>query len=156
MKKLFLTTMFIITSSVAHAESEIDDTLKSMGIIDDNYLYLNTALAADFFRLLNDDQAQSPPANTNKSIKIESVEMTPYSGRMSTTYTIPLNTDEKSQLIQDLSSIEMLQNFCVATFIPYRYMAANNVTFSYLYYDQDQKPLISIMMNNDSCRDALN
>lgn len=156
MKKLFLTTMFVLTSSVTYAGSEIDETLKSMDIIDENYVYLNTALAAEFFRFLNDEQAQSSPKNTNKSFKIENMEMTPYFGRISTTYTIPLNGDEKAQLIRDLSSVEMLQNLCTETFIPYKYMAANNVTFSYLYYDQYAKPLISITMNKDTCHDALN
>ncbi|MGP9638204.1 hypothetical protein [Psychrobacter sp. AOP3-A1-26] len=156
MKIALLTALVILISSVAHAESEIDETLKSMDIIDENYVYINTALAADFFRFLNDEQAQSSPKSTNKSIKIESVEMTPYFGHTSTTYTVPLTANEKSQLIQDLSSVEMLQNFCVATFIPYKYMAANNVTFSYLYYDQDGQPLTSIIMNNDTCHDALN
>jgi hypothetical protein len=156
MKKLFLTTMFVLTSSVTYAESEIDETLKSMDIIDENYVYLNTVLAADFFRFLNDEQAQSSPKNTNKSFKIEKMEMTPYFGQISTTYTIPLNADEKGQLIRDLSSVETLQNFCTDTFIPYKYMAANNVTFSYLYYDQDRQPLTSITMNKDTCHDALN
>lgn len=148
--------MFVLISSVTHVESEIDGTLKSMDIIDENYVYLNTALAADFFRFLNDEQAQSSPKNTNKPFKIENMEMTPYFGRMNTTYTIPLNADKKSQLIQLLSSVETLQNFCVTTFIPYKYMAANNVTFSYLYYDQDRKPLTSIIMSNDTCHHALN
>lgn len=156
MKKLFLTTMFVLSSSVTYAESEIDETLKSMDIIDENYVYINTALAADFFHFLNDEQAQLSPESKNKSIKIESVEMTPYFGHTSTTYTVSLTANEKSQLIQDLSSVEMLQNFCVATFIPYKYMAANNVTFSYLYYDQDGQPLTSIIMNKDTCHDALN
>ena len=156
MKKLLLTTMFILTSSVTYAESEIDETLKSMDIIDENYVYLNTALAADFFRFLNDEQAQSSPKNKNKSFKIEKMEMTPYFGQISTTYTTPLNADEKGQLIRDLSSVETLQNFCTDTFIPYKYMAANNVTFSYLYYDQDRQPLTSITMNKDICHDALN
>ena len=156
MKKLFLTTMFVLTSSVTYAESEIDETLKSMDIINKNYVYLNTALAADFFRFLNDEQAQSSPKNTNKSFKIEKMEMTPYFGQISTTYMIPLNADEKGQLIRDLSSVETLQNFCTDTFIPYKYMAANNVTFSYLYYDQDRQPLTSITMNKDTCHDALN
>lgn len=156
MKKLFLTTMFVLTSSVTYAESEIDETLKSMDIIDENYVYLNTVLAADFFRFLNDEQAQSSPKNTNKSFKIEKMEMTPYFGQISTTYTIPLNADEKGQLIRDLSSVETLQNFCTDTFIPYKYMAANNVTFSYLYYDQDRQPLTSITMNKDICHEALN
>ena len=148
--------MFVLTSSVTYAESEIDETLKSMDIIDENYVYLNTALAADFFRFLNDEQAQSSPKNTNKSFKIENMEMTPYFGQIITTYTIPLNENEKGQLIRDLSSVETLQNFCTETFIPYKYMAANNVTFSYLYYDQDQKPLTSITMNKDTCHEALN
>lgn len=156
MKKLLLTTMFILTSSVTYAESEIDETLKSMDIIDENYVYLNTALAADFFRFLNDEQAQSSPKNKNESFKIEKMEMTPYFGQISTTYTTPLNADEKGQLIRDLSSVETLQNFCTDTFIPYKYMAANNVTFSYLYYDQDRQPLTSITMNKDICHDALN
>lgn len=156
MKKLLLTTMFVLTSSVTYAESEIDETLKSMDIINENYVYLNTALAADFFRFLNDEQAQSSPKNKNKSFKIEKMEMTPYFGQISTTYTIPLNADEKGQLIRDLSSVETLQNFCTDTFIPYKYMAANNVTFSYLYYDQDRQPLTSITMNKDTCHDALN
>lgn len=47
--------MLVLTSSVTYAESEIDETLKSMDIIDENYVYLNTALAADFFRFLNDE-----------------------------------------------------------------------------------------------------
>lgn len=156
MKKLFLTTMFVLTSSVTYAESEIDETLKSMDIIDENYVYLNTVLAADFFRFLNDEQAQSSPKNTNKSFKIEKMEMTPYFGQISTTYTIPLNADEKGQLIRDLSSVETLQDFCTDTFIPYKYMAANNVIFSYLYYDQDRQPLTNITMNKDICHDALN
>lgn len=156
MKNLLLTTMLVLTSSVTYAESEIDETLKSMDIIDENYVYLNTVLAADFFRFLNDEQAQSSPNNTNKSFKIEKMEMTPYFGQISTTYTIPLNADEKGQLIRDLSSVETLQNFCTDTFIPYKYMAANNVTFSYLYYDQDRQPLTSITMNKDTCHDALN
>ena len=156
MKKLLLTIIFLIISNVTHAESEIDETLKSMDIINKNYVYLNTALAADFFRFLNDEQAQSSSKNTNKSFKIEKMEMTPYFGQISTTYTIPLNADEKGQLIRDLSSVETLQNFCTDTFIPYKYMAANNVTFSYLYYDQDRQPLTSITMNKDTCHDALN
>ncbi len=156
MKKLFLTTMLVLTSSVTYAESEIDETLKSMDIIDENYVYLNTALAADFFRFLNDEQAQSSPKNTNKSFEIEKMEMTPYFGQISTTYTIPLNADEKDQLIRNLSSVETLQDFCTATFIPYKYMAANNVTFSYLYYGKDHQPLTSITMNKDTCHDALN
>ena len=148
--------MLVLTSGVTYAESEIDETLKSMDIIDENYVYLNTVLAADFFRFLNDEQAQSSPKNTNKSFKIEKMEMTPYFGQISTTYTIPLNADEKGQLIRDLSSVETLQDFCTDTFIPYKYMAANNVTFSYLYYDQDRQPLTSITMNKDSCYEALN
>ena len=156
MKKLLLTIIFLIISNVTHAESEIDEALKSMDIIDENYVYLNTALAADFFRFLNDEQAQSSPKNTNKSFKIENMEMTPYFGRINTTYTIPLNAEEKGQLIRDLSSVEMLKNLCTETFIPYKYMEANNVTFSYLYYDQDGKSMTSIIMNKDTCRDALN
>lgn len=77
-------------------------------------------------------------------------------GRMSTNYTIPLNTNEKSQLIQSLSSVEMLQNFYMETFIPYEYMVANDFTFSYLYYDQDRQPLTRIIMNQDTCHEALN
>ena len=156
MKKLLLTTIFVGISSMAHAESEIDDTLKSVGIIDDNYIYTDTESAAAFFNFLNDEQAQSSPKNTNKSFKIENMEMTPYFGRINTTYTIPLNAEEKGQLIRDLSSVEMLKNLCTETFIPYKYMEANNIIFSYLYYDQYRKPMTSIIMNKDTCRDALN
>lgn len=49
MKKLLLTTIFVITSSVAHAESELDDLLKYAGIVDEDYVYTDTKLAAEFF-----------------------------------------------------------------------------------------------------------
>ena len=53
MKKILLAMLFATVSNVGHAESELDDLLKYAGIVDADYVYTDTKLAAEFFSLVN-------------------------------------------------------------------------------------------------------
>ena len=156
MKKLLLTTMFVIISGVAHAESELDDLLKSAGIVDGDYVYTDTKLAAEFFRLSTNQYAQSLPMNVNSYIQIESAMMTPHFGNFEAIYTVPFDATERRAVIQELSSMEALQIACIDHYIPNDFMLANNYTLVYSYSDQDYRPLAKVTMNINSCYEALN
>jgi len=156
MKKLFLTTMFVLTSSVTYAESELDDLLKYAGIVDADYVYTDTKLAAEFFRLSTNQYAQSLPMNINSYIQIESAMMTPHFGNVEAIYTVPFDATERKAVIQELSSMEALQIACIDYYIPNDFMLANNYTLVYSYSDQDYRPLAKVTMNIDSCYEALN
>lgn len=156
MKKLLLTTIFVIISSVAHAESELDDLLKSAGIVDEDYVYTDTKLAAEFFRLSTNQYAQSLPMNVNSYIQIESAMMTPYFSNVEAIYTIPFDATERRAVIKELSSMEALKETCIANYIPNDFMLANNYTLVYSYSDQDYRPLAKVTMNINNCYEALN
>ena len=155
MKKLLLTTMFVLISSVTHAESDLDNLLKSAGIVDEDYTYRDTNLAAEFFRLSNNQYAQSLPVDINSYIQIESVMMAPYFGIFEGIYTIPFDAADRRAVIQELSSIETLQIACIDYYIPNDFMLANNYTLVYSYSDQDYRPLAKVTMNINNCDEAL-
>ena len=156
MKKLLLTTLVVLISGVAHAESELDNLLKSAGIVDVDYVYTDIKLAAEFFRLSTNQYAQSLPVNVNSYVKLDSVMMTPYFGNSEAMYTQPLNANERMLLIQELSSVEMLKEACIDYYIPNDFMLANNYTLIYSYSDQDYRPLAKVTMSIDNCYEALN
>ena len=156
MKKLLLTTIFVITSNVAHAESELDDLLKYAGIVDEDYVYTDTKLAAEFFRLSTNQYAQSLPMNVNSYIQIESAMMTPYFSNVEAIYTIPFDATERRAVIKELSSMEALKETCIDNYIPNDFMLANNYTLVYSYSDQDYRPLAKVTMNINNCSEALN
>lgn len=156
MKKIILAMIFATISSVTHAESELDDLLKYAGIVDADYVYTDTKLAAEFFRLPTNQYAQSLPMNINSYIQIESAMMTPHFGSFEAIYTVPFDATERKAVIQELSSMETLQIACIDYYIPNDFMLANNYTLVYSYSDQDYRPLAKITMNIDSCYEALN
>lgn len=156
MKKILLAMLFATVSNVGHAESELDDLLKYAGIVDADYVYTDTKLAAEFFRLSTNQYAQSLPMNINSYIQIESAMMTPYFSNVEAIYTVPFDATARKAVIQELSSMEALQIACIDYYIPNDFMLANNYTLVYSYSDQDYRPLAKVTMNIDSCYEALN
>ena len=148
--------MLVLTSSVTNAESELDDLLKYAGIVDEDYVYTDIKLAAEFFRLSTNQYAQSLPMNVNSYIQIESAMMTPYFSNVEAIYTIPFDATERRAVIQELSSMEALKETCIDNYIPNDFMLANNYTLVYSYSDQDYRPLAKVTMNINSCYEALN
>jgi len=148
--------LFATVSNVGHAESELDDLLKYAGIVDADYVYTDTKLAAEFFRLSNNQYAQSLPVDINSYIQIKNAMMAPYFGIFEGIYTIQFDATNRRSVIQELSSIETLQKACIDYYIPNDFMLANNYTLVYSYSDQDYRPLAKVTMNIDSCYEALN
>ena len=93
--------LFATVSNVGHAESELDDLLKYAGIVDADYVYTDTKLAAEFFRLSTNQYAQSLPMNINSYIQIESAMMTPHFGNFEAIYTVPFDALREKQLYKN-------------------------------------------------------
>lgn len=156
MKKgcLFLFSLF--TCHTAIAESDVDQTLKSIGLVDENYVYIDDeALVTEFFRYTTNQYAQSLPTNLNSFIQMYSAMMTPYLGNFEAIYTIPFNDEDKAAIAQELSSKEVLQNACIDYYIPHEFMLANNYTLIYSYSDQNFRPIAKVTMTLESCYEAL-
>ena len=154
-KKAVLLSLSLLATPMAFAISEIDEALLSIGLVDENYEYTDEALATEFFRLTTNEVAKSLPSRLNVYIKLDSALMTPYSGRFNAVYTIPFTPSEREVVIQELSSIETLQETCLDYYLPNKFMVANDFNLIYAFHDENYRPLANVRMNVLTCYDAL-
>lgn len=153
-KKALLLSLSLFIAPVAFADSEMDEVLKSIGLVDSQYRYTNDKLATEFFRVATNQYAQSLPVNINSYVQIYSAMMTPYYGNFEAIITLPLTDSEREVFIQELTSLENLQQICLDYYVPNNFMAANNYTLVYSYSDQNYRPLAKLTMNTDKCLNA--
>ncbi|WP_019672671.1 hypothetical protein [Psychrobacter lutiphocae] len=143
-------------SHAAFAESDIDKALKSIGLIDESYVYIaDEALVSEFFRYTTNQYAQSLPSDINSFSRIQSTMFTPYFADVQGMFTIPFTADERREVINALSSKELLQELCIDYFIPNEFMLANNYMLMYTFNDQDYRLLKKVQVNTFTCLDAL-
>lgn len=145
----------LFISHSALAESDMDLALKSIGVIDEDYRYTDHELAAAFFRFTTTQYAKSLPSDINSFSRIQSAMFTPYFADVQGMYTIPFTEDERREVINNLSSKQMLQELCIDYFMPNEFMLANNYTLIYSFHDQDYRLLSNVKINISTCLDAL-
>lgn len=142
-------------SSGVSAASGIDTSLQADGIINENYVYTDISAASKYFYTLTEQYTQMLPKNLNDDVQINSTMMTPYFATIEASYCQPLTATEKNLLVEDISSVQSMQAACMDHFIPHEYMAANNYSLIFAFYDSDHQPLTNVTMTIDICRDAL-
>ena len=155
MKKLLIILLSMAVTVPAFAESELDNGLKELDIVDDNYVYTDLDLATVFFNAVTDSQAKSLPMSINRLVEITGIMMTPYYSNFMYRYTISFNAEEKAIVKQDLSSKQTLRDICKDYFFSERFMQANNFTMVFSYMDSDYRPIADITINKATCASAL-
>ena len=154
MKKLLIGLLSLMVAGNAFAESDIDSGLKEFGIVDDNYVYTDLDLASSFFTTVTDVYAKSLPINFNRYIEITGMMMTPYYSNFSYRYTIPIDTEDRATIKEELSSKQNVREICEDSFISERFMQANGFTMVYSYMDIDYRPLVNVTINSAACISA--
>ena len=151
MKKWLIGLLSLMVASTAFAESDIDKGLKELDVIDAHYVYTDVDATANFFTMVTDTYSKSLPMNFNRFIEVTGIMMTPYYGHFGHRYTIPLNAAERREVKQNLASKQNVREVCEDSFLPERFMVANNFTLVYSYMDVDYRPLADVTANNDIC-----
>ena len=151
MKKWLIGLLSLMVASAVFAESDIDKGLKELDVIDAHYVYTDVDATANFFTMVTDTYSKSLPMNFNRYIEITGIMMTPYYGHFGYRYTIPLNAAERREVKQNLASKQNVREVCEDSFLPERFMVANNFTLVYSYMDVDYRPLADVTANNAIC-----
>ena len=154
MKKLLLVLFSITFAAAACAESEADRLLKDAGLLDNDYVYVDTELITKLSKELTESYVKTLPVDLNYYMQITDFSVTPY--YFKTTYRLvnPLNVADTATIKRELNSVETLRRGCALEFLVNEYMKANNMTLIYAYRDANDQPLAEVTMTNEICDKA--
>ena len=151
MKKILVLLLSLTAVNAALAESELDKGLKSLDIVDDNYIYTDLDLATGFFAAITENQAKSLPLSFNRLVEINGFMITPYYSYANYRYMIPLDAAERVKVKESLASEQNLREVCEDSFYADKFMKANDFTMVYSYVDIDYRALVNLTVNNANC-----
>lgn len=151
MKIVIPTLLCLILSNVAFAESPADYELLDLGIVNSNYEYIDGDKATEFFREQTNALAASLPMKANSYIEVTLAMLLPSYAQVTYRLDLDLNTEEKKEISNTLSSNKYTKKSCIENFLINEYMVANNYTLVYDYQDINNEPLAQIYMNNKIC-----
>ncbi|WP_436897751.1 hypothetical protein [Acinetobacter gyllenbergii] len=151
-----IASILLVSSFNANANIEdfinwdLDQQLKVLGLVDENYKFINSKKAEDFFNFYFPKPNRSLPYSTNDVVEIIQDFNSPYYTSVTFRDLLELTKEEEQDFTSYMNDKEVIQQLCKDLF-GYKYMKANNHNYDIFYTNVRGDALTSINLNNKKC-----
>ncbi|WP_151802624.1 hypothetical protein [Acinetobacter guillouiae] len=152
MKKIILFSLVLI-SNICSAEVifDTDDELTNLGIIDENYKYVDLKKATWYFKTITNNMASMIPVKLNQHIEIADVFFSPFYAATSYRLTNDLDQNRLEAFKLDILSNEQLDELCKISF-QFKFFYANDFKYEIFYKTIDDKILAKVILDKRKCK----
>ncbi|USA48136.1 hypothetical protein NDN11_08515 [Acinetobacter sp. C26M] len=153
MTKILIASILLAFSLnvTANGDFNADDELKELGIVGQDFKFIDLDRAIDFFNKAKEKASSSLTDKSNELIKITAASMTPHYSSVTLSPTLDLSEAEEKDLADFISTKEGFQVWCKELF-NFKYMGVNDHKVEVLYKNKVGETLGNIILNNKNCR----
>ncbi|RZF55981.1 hypothetical protein EXE30_04070 [Acinetobacter halotolerans] len=153
MQKILIVSILLTFSLnvIANVNFNADDELKELGIIGQDFEYIDLELATEFFKTGSEEAASSFPYKSNDVVEIVSAFMTPYYSSVTIRPLLEQSEEEEKEMIDFMRTEESLQEWCKELF-KFNYMMVNDHQVELFYINKVGEEFGLVMLNNKTCR----
>ncbi|KIE87476.1 hypothetical protein [Acinetobacter pittii] len=151
-KNLIASLLFAIShSTVANNNFDADSELIKLGIIGQDFKYIDLDLATEFFKIGNRGAENVFPYKANDYVEIISGSTSPFYSSITLKVLVKPPLEDESEVFEFIKSDEGIQIWCDGVFKT-KYMRANNHQYELFYINKLGEKVKLILLNNGNCK----
>ncbi|CAM4282312.1 hypothetical protein F901_03487 [Acinetobacter dispersus] len=153
MTRILIASMLLAFSLNVTANSDFntDDELKKLGLVGQDFKFIDLDRATDFFKNATEKVSSSWAYKSNELVKITSASTTPHYSSVTFSPTADVSESEEKDLVDFMSTREAVQVWCKELFNS-KYMGVNDHKVEVLYKNKVGATLGNVVLNNQTCR----
>ena len=150
----YLSVLAILYLSIINANAgvfqNLDKLLLEEEIVDKDYVYIDTKLAYQAFRIMNNTIAATLPVNINSYTEATSVIFTPYMGSFYYTVDMDLSGEDIETMRESLTEHNYIKNLCDNVYDA-KFQRANSFVLNAFFRDTEGKMISKVVLDKNTC-----
>jgi len=150
----FLITLLLLAishSTLANNNFDADGGLIKLGIIGQDFKYIDLDQAIEFFKIGNEGAKSTFPYKANDYIEIIEGSTSPFYTSITLKVLVKPPIEDENEVIDFIKTDEGIQIWCDGVFYP-KYMKVNNHQYEIFYIIKIGKKEKLILLNNEKCK----